>query len=145
MSNNAPQVVHPRSVPSFYLLSGLIYYSCGHAMIGRITKSHQYYYYICNRGNKHGKESCSASDLPKEKIEKLVIEQIKQKILTQECLEELVKLVNEELGSTHGLLRDKLDILDAELNDIKSRLSKLYDALETSKLLWMIYLPASSN
>ena len=134
MSNNAPRVVHPRSVPSFYLLSGLIYCSCGHAMIGRSAKSHQYYYYVCNRGNKQGKESCSARDLPKEKIEKLVIEQIKQKILTQECLEELVKLVNEELDSTHGLLRDKLDILDAELNDVKSRLFKLYDALETSKL-----------
>jgi hypothetical protein len=27
MSNNAPRVAHPRSVPGFYLLSGLIYYS----------------------------------------------------------------------------------------------------------------------
>jgi chromosome segregation ATPase len=87
-----------------------------------------------DRGNKQGKESCSARDLPKEKIENLVIEQIKRKILTQECLEELVKLINEELDSTHGLLKDKLDIIDAELNDVKSRLSKLYDALETGKL-----------
>ena len=103
-------------------------------MTGRSAKSHQYYYYVCNRSNKQGKESCDARDLPKEKIEKLVIEQIKQKILTQECLEELVKLVNEELDSKHGLLRDKLDIVDIELNDIKSRLSKFYDALKTGKL-----------
>jgi len=38
--------------------------------------------------------------LPKDRIEKIVIEQIKQKVLTQECLEELVKLVNEELDSS---------------------------------------------
>ena len=69
--------------------------------------------------------------MPKDKIEKIVIEQIKQKVLTQECLEELVKLVNEELDSAHGLLKDKLDIIDAELNDVKARLSKLFDALET--------------
>ena len=134
MGNNAPQAVHPRIVPSFYLLSGLIFCSCGQAMIGRSAKSHQYYYYVCNRSFKQGKESCNARDLPKDKIEKIVIEQIKQKVLTQECLEELVKLVNEELDSAHGLLRDKLDGIDAELTDVKARLYKHYDALETSKL-----------
>ncbi len=134
MSNNAPQTVHPRTVPSFYLLSGLLYCSCGQAMIGRSAKSHQYHYYVCNRGYKQGKESCNARDVPKDKIEKIVIEQINQKVLTQECLEELVKLVNEELDSAHGLLKDKLDVIDAELNDVKARLSKLYDALETGKL-----------
>ena len=134
MGNNAPQAVHPRVVPSFYLLSGLIFCSCGQAMIGRSAKSHHYHYYVCNRGFKQGKEGCTAKNLPKEKIEKLVIGQIKQKVLTQECLEELVKLVNEELDSAHGSLKDKFDAIDAELNDVKARLSKLYDALETGKL-----------
>jgi hypothetical protein len=36
-----------------------------------------------------------ANKYTKEKIEALVIEQIKAKILTPQCLEELVKLVNE--------------------------------------------------
>ena len=134
MESNAPKIVHPRIVPSFYRLSGLLFCSCGQSMIGRSAKSSQYHYYVCNRGYKQGKEECSARDLPKEKIEKLIIEQIKQKVLTQECLEKLVKLVNEELDSAHGLLRDKLDIVDAELIDVKARLSKLYDALETGKL-----------
>jgi DNA invertase Pin-like site-specific DNA recombinase len=134
MAANAPRIVHPRIVSSFYLLSGLLYCSCGHAMVGRSAKSHQYHYYVCNRGYKQGKESCNARDLPKDRIEKIVIEQIKQKVLTQECLEELVKLVNEELDSSHGSLKDKLDAIDAELNDVKARLSKLYDVLETGKL-----------
>jgi hypothetical protein len=47
---------------------------------------------VCNRGNKRGKESCNARNLPKEKIEKLVIEQIKQKVLTPEYLEGMVRL-----------------------------------------------------
>ncbi len=42
--------------------------------------------------------------------------------------------MNEELDSTHGTLKGKLNVIDAELNDVKSRLSKLYDALETGKL-----------
>ena len=134
MGNNAPKAVHPRVVASFYLLSGLLHCSCGQAMIGRSAKSHQYYYYVCSRGNKQGKESCSARNLPKEKIEKLVIDQIKQKVLTPEYLEGLVKLVNAELDSTHGLLKNKLDDIDLELADIRNRLAKLYDVLETGKL-----------
>jgi DNA invertase Pin-like site-specific DNA recombinase len=134
MSNNAPKAVHPRVVASFYLLSGLLYCACGQAMIGRSAKSHQYYYYVCNRGHKKGKESCNARNLPKEKIEKLVIEQIKQRVLTPEYLEGLVKMVNEELDSTHGLLKNKLDDIDLELEDVRARLAKLYDVLETGKL-----------
>ena len=68
MAANAPESIHPRVVPSFYLLSGLLFCSCGHAMIGRSAKSHQYYYYVCNSGFKQGKDACNAKSLPKEKI-----------------------------------------------------------------------------
>jgi site-specific DNA recombinase len=134
MSSNAPRSVHPRIVPSFYLLSGLLFCSCGSAMIGRSAKSHQYYYYDCNTNNKQGKDACSARSLPKDKLENVVIGQIKEKILTRECLEDLVKLVNEELDSANIIFRDRFDAVDAELNDVKARLLKLYDALETGKL-----------
>jgi len=49
-------------------------------------------------------------------------------------LEELVRLVNEELDSTKDILRDRLEAIDTELNDVRVRLSRLYDALETGKL-----------
>ena len=134
MAASAPETVHPRVISSFYLLSGLIYCSCGKAMIGRSAKSHRYYYYICSRSYKQGKEACSAGCLPKEKLENLVIEQIKSKILTPECLGELVRLVNTELDSANILFKEKLDAINIELLDVGIRLSKLYDALETGKL-----------
>ena len=134
MSSNTPQVVHPRTVPSFDLFSGLLFCFCGQAMIGRSAKSHRYYYYSCNRSNKQGKDSCNSRAFPKEKLEREVIDRIKDKVLTQECLEELVKLVNEELGSANLILNDKQDAVDAELNDVSMRLLKLYEALETGKL-----------
>ena len=134
MSSKRPEATHPRTIPSFYLLSGFLFCSCGHAMIGRSAKSHQYYYYICNGSFKQGQDTCDARALPKDKLEQLVIEQIKEKVLNQEWLEELVRLVNEELDSTHGLLKDRLDAIDTEFNDVRLRLSRLYDALETGKL-----------
>ena len=134
MASKRPGVIHPRTIPSSYLLSGLLYCSCGHSMIGRSAKSHHYHYYTCNGGYKQGRDACDARALPKDRLEHLVIEQIKCKVLNREWLEELVRLVNEELDSTHGILRDRSDTIDAELNDVRLRLSKLYDALETGKL-----------
>jgi site-specific DNA recombinase len=134
MASKRPKTIHPRTIPSPYLLSGLLFCSCGHAMIGRSAKSHQYFYYMCNGGFKKGKDACNARALPKDKLEQMVIEQIKGRVLNQESLEELVRLVNMELDSTHDILREKLDAIDGELNDVEIRLSKLYDALETEKL-----------
>ena len=134
MSSKRPQATHPRTIPSFYLLSGFLFCSCGHAMIGRSAKSHQYYYYMCNGSFKKGKDACDTRALPKDKLEQLVIEQIKERVLNQEWLEELVGLVNRELDSSHDILRERLDAIDADLNDVGIRLSRLYDALETNKL-----------
>jgi site-specific DNA recombinase len=134
MASKSPQVTHPRTVPSFYLLSGLLFCSCGHAMIGHSAKSHSHFYYLCSRNFKQGKDACSARMLPKEKLERLVIEQLRCKVLTDENLEELVTMVNEELQSASCGLKGQMDVIDAELRDVRARLSKLYDALETGKL-----------
>jgi site-specific DNA recombinase len=103
-------------------------------MIGRSAKSHQYYYYACNGSLKQGGDACNARALPKDKLERLVIEQVKHRVLNQQWLEELVELVNMEVDSRHDILKERLDVIDAELNDMKIKLSKLYDALETDKL-----------
>ncbi|MDO9580840.1 MAG: recombinase family protein, partial [Bacteroidales bacterium] len=134
MSHNAPKAVHPRIVPSFYLLSGMLVCACGSAMVGRSAKSHRYYYYTCNRSCKQGREACDSRILPKDKIERLVIDQIKQRVLNRQCLEELVRMVNEELDTGHLLTKDKLTNIDTELLELENRLSRLYDALETGKL-----------
>jgi site-specific DNA recombinase len=59
---------------------------------------------------------------------------VKDKVLCQESLEELVGLVNAELDSGHDTLKERLDAINAELNEVQARLSRLYDALETNKL-----------
>jgi site-specific DNA recombinase len=134
MASKRPRTIHPRTIPSPYLLSGFLFCSCGHAMIGRSAKSHQYFYYTCNGGFKKGKGTCDARALPKDKLEHMIMEQIKRRVLNPQSLEELVGLANMELDSTHDIVKEKSDAIDAELNDVEIRLSKLYDALETEKL-----------
>ncbi|MEK7353883.1 MAG: recombinase family protein, partial [Chloroflexota bacterium] len=134
LAKNAPKAIHPRVVPSFYLLSGILFCSCGSAMVGRSAKSHRYYYYTCNRSIKQGKEACARRILPKDKIEQLVIEQIKSKVLEEKSLELLVSLVNVELDAGHGLAQEQMSNIDNELKEIENKLEKLYEALESGKL-----------
>ena len=97
MSSNSPRAAHPRTVPSFYLLSGVMFCACGRAMVGNSAKSHRNYYYVCSRSAKQGKEACGSRMLPKVKLERLVIDELKSRVLTDENLEQLVMLVNDDL------------------------------------------------
>ncbi len=134
MESRRPEQIHPRTLPSHYLLSGFLFCSCGHAMIGRSAKSHQYYYYACNGSFKRGKDACAARALPKDRLERLVIKQVKERVLNRESLEHLVELANQELDSHRDVVNERLDTTQAEISSVQTRLSKLYDALETNKL-----------
>ncbi len=72
--------------------------------------------------------------LLKERFEPLVVEQLRARVLTEENLEELVKLVNEELQASSNALKEQMDVLDTELRDIRARLDRHYEALETGQL-----------
>ena len=63
-----------------------------------------------------------------------MVSKIKEHILTEENLKELVRLVNEEMDSAASEYRDELDTISGEVVDINHRLERLYDALETGKI-----------
>jgi site-specific DNA recombinase len=134
MSIRRPLTIHPRTIPSPYLLSGIVFCGCGHAMIGHSAKSHRHFYYMCSKSCKQGRESCVARMIPKERLENAVIDKVREIILADENLETLVELVNEELKSVSSKLRKRVEICDTELRDVKARLSRHYDALETGSL-----------
>ena len=54
-------------------------------------------------------------------------------ILTEGNLEELVRLTNEELTERCEQETERLQLLDAQIAEVDSRLGKLYDALETGE------------
>jgi len=63
-----------------------------------------------------------------------VINKIKEHILTEENLRELVRLVNEEMDAQASEYRDRLDTIAHEIDETNRRLGRLYDALETGSL-----------
>lgn len=135
LNGRAPKVTHPRVTSSHYLLSGLIHCrKCGAAYIGYGAKSGRFHYYVCGTTYSKGKEACSSQHLPKERVEKFVIEKIKGHILTDEHLAELVKLVNEELDTSIKKYKERIEVIDHEIDQWQGRLEHLYDFVETKAI-----------
>ena len=125
----------PRWHSSPYLLSGLVRCGkCGGALCGTAAKSGRFHYYTCSRYYKEGKGSCPGIRVRQEKLESFVLDKLLTVILAPENLERLVQLVNEELSHDLQGIDLELERLSSEIRVNQTRLSRLFDALETGKL-----------
>jgi site-specific DNA recombinase len=125
----------PRTHSSEYLLSGLLFCGrCGKALQGCAAKTSRYHYYECFTRLSQGKDVCGARMVRRDKIEGFVIEKLKSRVLTDENLRQLVELTNETILEGRGDLAKQLKAVQAQLKDVRRRLGKLYDAIETGKM-----------
>lgn len=135
LKSRAFAVMHPRRIASRYLLSGLARCGhCGKALVGQDAKGGKFSYYVCGSLLKKGAGSCPSHYINSQKFERLVVEKIKEHILTEDNLRELVRLVNEEMDTLATEYRHQLDSTLEEIADVNQRLDRLYDAIETGKL-----------
>ena len=135
MRDRAPKVQRPGRVGSKFLLSGLLKCGvCGRPYSGQGAKSGQFAYYVCGTLFREGAGTCSARYLNAPRVEDFIVEKIRERILTEETIVELVTLVAEEIDAMAGELSGRLEVIEAELRDVRKRLERLYEALETSEL-----------
>ena len=142
MRDRAPKVQRPGRVGSKFLLSGLLKCGvCGRPYSGQGAKSGQFAYYVCGTLFREGAGTCSARYLNAPRVEEFVVEKIRERILTEETIVELVTLVAEEIDAMAGELSGRLEVIEAELRDVRKRLERLYEALETSELTLEVLSP----
>ena len=135
LHERAPTVQRPGRVGSQYLLSGLLRCGvCGKSYSAQGAKSGQFAYYVCSSLFREGAGACTARYLNATKVEDLVIEKIRERILTEETITELVTLVAEEIDNLAGEVNGRLTAINSELSDVDTRLENLYQALETKQL-----------
>ena len=135
MRSRAPKMSHPRRVGSTYLLSGLVKcHRCNRALSGQDAKSGRFAYYVCQSIMKRGKDACDTPRLNARHFEDLVVEKIRSNVLTEENITELVKAVDEEMDGMASEQRKRLRIIDDELEDVKSRMGRIWNAIETSDI-----------
>ncbi len=142
MSERAPKVQRPGRVGSRYLLSGLLRCGvCGKPYRAQGAKSGRFAYYICGTLFTEGAGTCSARYLSAPKVEDFIVDKIRERILNEETITELVTLVAEEIDAIAGEMSGRLEVVEAELEDVRRRLEKLYEAIETSELTLEVLSP----
>ncbi len=135
MQSRAPKRVNPRRIASRYLLSGLVRCeSCDRALTAAEAKSGRYTYYVCQSKIKKGSETCRSPRLAAKQFEQLIIDQLRTHILTESNIRALVKLLDEEMDGVAHEQRRTLETVEQELIEVKRRLDRIWQVIETSDL-----------
>lgn len=133
---NRPSRRRPPSVAgSKVLLSGLLYCGkCG-ARIGLETaKGGQYRYYNCSTFTRRGKSACAGHRVPQDELNRAVLEHLSAKLFTAERVREIVKQLATEIGKLRHSNSEKVEALQAKLQDVRLRIKRQYDAIESGAL-----------
>ena len=135
LHDRAPVVRRPAAVGSSFLLSGLLRCgSCGKVFTGQAAKSGKYAYYVCDTLHRQGAGTCDARYLNASRVEDFIVKKVRERILSEETIRELVVLAAEEFDAIAAEASGRVKAIEAELADVESRLERLYEALETKHL-----------
>ena len=135
LSSKAPSRVHPRRAASPYLLSGLVScQTCGKALVAHEAKGGRYTYYVCHSLLKRGRGTCRTPRLNSKRFERLIVDQLRENILTESNIRKLVRMLDEEMDGEAREHRRKLESVEAELADVRRRLSRVWNLVETTDL-----------
>ena len=135
LESRAPVHSHPRRSASSYLLSGIVKCrTCGKALSGQESKSGQFAYYVCQSLLKQGSGACDAPRLNARKFEGMIVDQIRENILTGSNIRDLVRLVDEEMDGVAREQRERLETVEAELAEVRRKMDRLWHTVESTDL-----------
>ncbi len=133
LGSRAPKRANPRRAYSPYLLSGILKCeTCGRAMSASEAKSGRYTYYVCQSLMKRGKDACETPRLNAKKFEKMIVDELRANVLTESNIRDLVKLLDEEMDGVAGEQRQKLESVEAELEEVKKQLGRVWQFISKS-------------
>jgi site-specific DNA recombinase len=129
--SRAPDKTPPRVVNSPTLLTGLLKCGCGAGMTLATGKSGRYKYYKCVRRQSEGNHACTSPNLPMEKLDSLVLEQLAGKVFAPERLQLLMAELRKRIKSSKDDRQDRVNEVGRQIKKIEERQQRLLEAIET--------------
>ena len=130
--SRSPVNTPPRRVSSPTLLTGLLKCGiCGHAMTLATGKSGKYKYYKCTSRHSQGNHACTSGNLPMEKLDELVLNQMAEKVFSPERLQIMMEELRKRIRSSQDGQEAQVNELNRQLKDIEKRQQRLLEAIET--------------
>ena len=69
-----------------------------------------------------------------DRFERLIIDQIRDHILTEGNIRELVKMLDEEMDGVAREERERLETIEAELEEVRRKMDRLWHIVESSDM-----------
>lgn len=129
--SRAPDKTPPRVVNSPTLLTGLLKCGCGAGMTLATGKSGRYKYYKCVRRQSEGNHACTSPNLPMEKLDSLVLEQLAGNVFAPERLQLLMAELRKRIKSSKDDRQDRVNEVGRQIKTIEERQQRLLEAIET--------------
>ncbi|NBR12509.1 MAG: recombinase family protein, partial [Alphaproteobacteria bacterium] len=133
LTSNHPKVTAPRIVNGPVLLTGLaVCASCGSGMTRTGTKRdhRSYKYYTCAGCHQKGKAVCKGRHVPMEKLDTLIIDNVKDQLLSPARIEVILSALVERQSGKDKSVQDRKAALEKELKEKDDKLKRLYRAIE---------------
>ena len=133
LRSRASKATHPRRIASPYFLGGLVKcYRCKTAFTGHGAESGRFHYYVCQSLIKRGSGSCDSPMLNARRFEQQIVDRIRSSILTKYGNDDVTTVVVKELDRLVREQRGRLEIIESELKDVRRRLDRLWDFVEST-------------
>lgn len=132
--SRAPSKTPPRLVNSPTLLAGLLKCSCGCGMTIATGKGGKYRYYKCSRRKSQGNRDCASPNLPMDKLNDLVLEQLAQKIFAPERLQVMMEELRKRIRASKSGQQERIKEINRQIKQIEERQQRLLDAIETGTI-----------
>lgn len=112
--SRAPLKTPPRRVTCPTLLTGLLKCGvCGHAMTLVTGKGGKYRYYKCASRHNQGNHACTSGNLPMEILDDLVLEQLADKVLAPDRLQEMMMELRKTIHASQNGQQVRINELNA--------------------------------
>jgi hypothetical protein len=133
LKRHNPRVTPPRVVNGPILLTGLaVCATCGAGMTRTgTTKPHRTYnYYSCSGCHQQGKTTCSGRHVPMEKLDELILQNVKERLLVAERISALLEALIRRRNDRRDEVAGRQQALKDQLAGTKDKLARLYRAIE---------------
>lgn len=131
----SPKTTPPRVVTGPILLTGIATCaSCGGGMTLRTGKSGRYRYYTCATCAQQGKSACKGRSIPMDRLDTLVTERLAETLFAPDRVRDILGGLLERQASRTEDHAHRMTALQNKVKDAESRLSRLYQAIESGDL-----------
>jgi len=137
LNERGSDISRRRGNASDFLLSGVLRCGrCGKAYVGMSARGNGglYHYYACTGRQKYGPKACSNQRLPREKLERAVINQLTRLYRDSDLIEATLANAQHEAEQRQPEIKQRLAAIDAEITRSEQALERYYEAFEQGKL-----------